>query len=1195
MSVVSNNILAGASGQGGAGGGGYAIERSLRFNSGDSSYLSRQPSSAGNRKTWTWSGWVKRGAIGSSDPTLFSAGDASLNVDLIRFNTANQLDVLSAIGSINWRYTSSAVYRDPGAWLHCVVAVDTTNSTAADRVKIYVNGVRLDSFSSETAPSSNYDNLVNSSISHAIGYDDGNNSYYLDGYLADVHFIDGQALAATDFGAPDDNGVWQPKKFDGSYTAPGTALASATGALPVLNTTGDYGGTVVSGVRSDSNASSLTLCMPLTSQGGLSITDDVSPAGRTAAAKTVTNSGATADTSSYKYYGGSTQFDVSQSDRMSIAGSSDFAFGTGPFTVEFWYYNNNDQTGTDYNNAIGNIVNPTAGYWRIGTEFGNTGEVYFSSTTGSYADIRTGVNCNDGKWHHIAVVREGTGSNQFKIYIDGDQKVAGTVATNLTSTATLYLMYSAQSGTPNHYSAGSLQDVRIYKGVAKYTGNFTVPAAPPSVCNSFHLDFADNSSNAALGTDTSGVSPANTWTVNNLSAGAGDYSISGGSNYLNREPADMFDGSTSTYWQAAASGVRYQLMTFPTPKTGTTIELSVLASTGWDGFEINGTVPSSLPSTGSQSWYDISSHTSGSLSSIRIAYTSGLNTQLVYALRIDGTIVTGQTEIDASSNDSLVDTPTNGDTASDTGLGAQITGNYATLNPLQTGSNTSLTNGNLDFSNTATEWNTCLSSIFVSSGKWYCETVVSNAAASTLGWGVAKNSHGTDTYLGGTADGWALFGSTSTSYTYTNGSNVNSSYCTLADNDVLGMALDMDAGTLTYYVNNVSQGTAFSGITGPVCFAVTAYPSGATSVFNFGQRAFAYTAPSGYKSLNTANLPTPTIADGSQYFDTKLYTGNNGTAQTISGLNFSPDFIWYKHRNGASSHGLHDIVRGAGEYLSSNSAGAELSLSTVTAFNSDGFSLGTDGGANGSGTFVAWAWDAGTSTVTNNDGSIASQVRAQPSAGCSIVSWTGTGANGTIGHGLGAQPEFIIIKNRSSSLDWLVGHVGITLGSGRLLLNSTDPNSNAGASSYWNNTAGTSSVFSIGSHSVPNESGSNIIAYCFAPVAGYSAMGKYTANTTAGSYPFIYTGFKPRWIMFKNISASWGWYIHDTARSVDNPASEHLIANATNAESNYSIVDILSNGFKLTTVSEQWNYSTNEYIYIAFAENPFQANGGLAR
>ena len=314
--------------------------------------------------------------------------------------------------------------------------------------------------------------------------------------------------------------MWQPKKFDGSYTAPGTALASATGALPVLNTTGDYGGTVVSGVRSDSNASSLTLCMPLTSQGGLSITDDVSPAGRTAAAKTVTNSGATADTSSYKYYGGSTQFDVSQSDRMSIAGSSDFAFGTGPFTVEFWYYNNNDQTGTDYNNAIGNIVNPTAGYWRIGTEFGNTGEVYFTSTTGGYADIRTGVNCNDGKWHHIAVVREGTGSNQFKIYIDGYQRVAGTVATNLTSTATLYLMYSAQSGTPNHYSAGSLQDVRIYKGVAKYTGNFTVPAAPPSVCNSFHLDFADNSSNAALGTDTSGLSPANTWTVNNLTAAA---------------------------------------------------------------------------------------------------------------------------------------------------------------------------------------------------------------------------------------------------------------------------------------------------------------------------------------------------------------------------------------------------------------------------------------------------------------------------------------------------------------------------------------------------------------------------------------------------------------------------------------------------------------------------------------------------
>ena len=211
------------------------------------------------------------------------------------------------------------------------------------------------------------------------------------------------------------------------------------------------------------------------------------------------------------------------------------------------------------------------------------------------------------------------------------------------------------------------------------------------------------------------------------------------------------------------------------------------------------------------------------------------------------------------------------------------------------------------------------------------------------------------------------------------------------------------------------------------------------------------------------------------------------------------------------------------------------------------------------------------------------------------MSWTGTGANGTIGHGLGAQPEFIIIKNRSSSLDWLVGHVGITLGSGRLLLNSTDPNSNAGASSYWNNTAGTSSVFSLGSHPVPNKSGDNIIAYCISPVAGYSAVGSYTGNGSTDGV-FVHTGFKVAFLLTKRTDTSENWEIRDIRRNPFNRTNRTLFPHSSGAEDNGSVdFDFLSNGFKLRNVNGSTNANGGTYIYYAVAANPFQANGGLAR
>ena len=499
-----------------------------------------------------------------------------------------------------------------------------------------------------------------------------------------------------------------------------------------------------------------------------------------------------------------------------------------------------------------------------------------------------------------------------------------------------------------------------------------------------------------------------------------------------------------------------------------------------------------------------------------------------------------------------------------------------------------------------------VSNIGMTSGKWYCEHVITGGATARSNIGVVNNlDYGADDgsgnyWIGSGANDYIVWSHTGNAYV---GSGSSNSYgVSWGVGDIIGCAFDADEGKMYIYKNGtvMNSGTpSHTGLTnGPYFFIFTEVASNIS--VNFGQRAFHTAAPAGYKSLNTANLPTPTIADGSKYFDTKLYTGNDGT-QTISNFNFAPDWVWIKSRSSAAAHCTADIVVGANKHLLPNEAAAEAT-GLVPAFTSDGFTVnnlrnGADNGTTNDNnlSYVSWAWDAGTSTVTNNDGSIASQVRASAASGFSIVSWTGTGANGTIGHGLGAQPEFIIIKNRSSSLDWLVGHVGITLGSGRLLLNSNDPNSNAGASSYWNNTAGTSSVFSLGSHPVPNKSGDNIIAYCISPVAGHSAVGSYTGNGSTDGV-FVHTGFKVAFLLTKRTDTSENWEIRDIRRNPFNRTNRTLFPHSSGAEDNGSVdFDFLSNGFKLRNVNGSTNANGGTYIYYAVAANPFQANGGLAR
>jgi hypothetical protein len=806
MSVFHENMLIGSSGQGAPAAAG--ISRSLRFNSSDSAYLSRTPASAGNRKTWTWAGWVKRSGLGATQ-RVFSTSNSG-NTEGFYFEITSS-DTISFYDYSNptvfWQKTTTQVFRDASAWYHMVIAFDSTQATAANRFKFYVNGTQVDAFSTSSDPSLNYDSYCNAARVHAIGRTGDANAGYFSGYLADIYFIDGQALTPSSF------------------------------------------------------------------------------------------------------------------------------------------------TETD----------------------ATTGQLIPKAYTGSY-------------------------------------------------------------GT-----------------------------------NGFHLEFADNSAATAttLGKDTSGN--GNNWTPNNLSVTAG------------------------------------------------------------------------------------------------------------------------------AGNDSLVDVPTNGTASSGGDAGGTTTGNYCTLNPLNSGGSgtPTLTNGNLEFSlgpSVGAIGTYSMGSIAPTTGKWYWELSLTSNYLSSVFFGLMR---GADHNTYGSSTGVSYYGYDGTKYVDGTASSYGSSY---TNGDIIGVALNLDSGTVTFYKNNSSQGaiTLPSSTSGWKAYVANGASGGTQAgVINFGQRAFAYTAPSGFKALCTTNLPAPLVTKPSTVMDVKLYTGT-GSSQSITGLGFSPDFVWFKNRSGANSHALFDTVRGRASGLFSDSTGAEQTSSVgndLSSFDSAGFTVGTPQNFNSpninGGSIVAWTWDAGTTTVTNNTaGTITpTGVRANATAGFSVVTFTAqSSGSATIGHGLGVEPHLIIVKSRAQTYSWLVYHKNLTSNAYYLILNSTAAQDNT--SNAWNSTTPTSTVFTLGS---TYAGGGNSVAYCFAPVVGYSSFGSYTGNGSSDG-PFVYTGFRPAFVMLKESSASGnGWEIRDSMREPYNDSNRTiLLPNLSNAEITDAFpIDFTSSGFKVRNTGGGSNNSGATYIYAAFAESPF--------
>jgi len=327
-----------------------------------------------------------------------------------------------------------------------------------------------------------------------------------------------------------------------------------------------------------------------------------------------------------------------------------------------------------------------------------------------------------------------------------------------------------------------------------------------------------------------------------------------------------------------------------------------------------------------------------------------------------------------------------------------------------------------------------------------------------------------------------------------------------------------------------------------------------------------------------------TIKKPSDYFNTKTYSGNSST-QAITSVNFQPDFTWLKRRDQTSFHYLFDSIRGVQKRLSSNSDTTEATVSTsLTSFDSDGFTLGSEGDVNESGgTYVGWNWLAdNTSGSSNTDGSITSTVSANTTSGFSIVSYTGTGANATVGHGLGVAPAMIMIKCRSRIEEWVVYNQA--MGNAHAIpLNLTEAKSTS--ATFWQDTNPSSSFFYIGANNKHNQSGETFIAYCFAEKKGFSKFGSYTGNGNVDG-TFVYTGFKPAFVMWKKTNGASEWIMVDSKRNTSNEVDKLLRANQSSAENTYGACDFLSNGWKFRDGDTDFQASGDTYIYMAFAEEP---------
>jgi len=564
------------------------------------------------------------------------------------------------------------------------------------------------------------------------------------------------------------------------------------------------------------------------------------------------------------------------------------------------------------------------------------------------------------------------------------------------------------------------------------------------------------------------------------------------------------------------------------------------------------------------------------------------------------------------TNDVLDDTPTL---------------NYPTFNrhsaPRQSGGSVTYSEGNLKIvtATSNSDYNRypqAYATFGATSGKWYCEFKF--LAMGSAGVGIANvgdfgYENSSNPYSGFAPSAKVITNTGELRGDDNAQAGFNPSYTT---NDIIGVALDLDNNKIYWhkngtYVNSANPSNGTNGTTivsvasaggGEYVFTVGADNFNAcTAEVNFGQRAFSYSIPTGFQKLNSKNLPAPTIKKGLDHMDNLFWAGND-TNRSITGLSFSPDWVWVKKRSGGSarSHQLFDILRGAQMTLHSDGGGTSHSNNNrLSSFDSNGFSIGSSGGDDGinpsNGNMVAWCWDAGSSSVSNSNGSITSTVRANATAGFSIVRYASGGDNATIGHGLGVAPEYIITKNEDANSDWNVYGKGsqFSMGDNDVLnLNNSDAKGTSGSNAFIRDVSST--TFTLGNSTLVTNSGDNFISYCFSSIPGYSKVGTYTGVDNDDGV-FVYTGFRTNWVMVKCTTHGEHWNMpvfttrENPAKANTSASVKTLSANLNNAERTMDdnpAIQFHSNGFKILTNDGNYNRGGGTFLYLAFGEAPFK-------
>ena len=962
-------------------------------------------------------------------------------------------------------------------------------------------------------------------------------------------------------------------------------------------------------------------------------------------------------------YGGTMYFDGT-GDYLSIADNATLEFGSSDFTIEAFIYPTATtganrpiwSHGTNSTNWMSLYLHTTAG----------RPEFAIISGGSTIVDIWPADVISPNIWYHLAVTRSGS---TFRMFLNGALIGTGTNASAVPDYTDDYRVgFGRWSGDTGVY-AGNISGLRILKGTALYTTPFVPPVLPPTaVTNTTLLLNATNSGiydatgqNVIETVGNAQVSTAvKKWGESSIAFdGTGDrlfvptnanfgfgtgaftveawvYPATAFSTFQTIVDARISNGATPWLLGISTTGLArsYDGTTVRTGGQLTSLAWNHVAwsrtFSGVNYVTVNGVVGhtwSASTDFGATKSLTIGSGAAGYgelltgyIQDLRITKGagrySGAFTPPAAAFAYNQYDICnqqwtpGNISVTAGvGQDNLFDSPS--DFGTDTGLGGQVRGNYATLNPLNNGSESTLSNGNLDISWSAVAGHSAGSTIAVSSGKWYAE-FTRGSSPTLIGIIPSTFSGKLNNWPGNAAYGTNSYGYFSTTGNKFNNSSPSAYGASYAIGDVIGVALDLDAGTLVFYKNGVSQGVAYSSITGSYIFAIgygEAPTGGTVASANFGQRAFAYAAPAGFKCLVSTNLPTTngigatSSTQADNYFDVTTYTGN-GTTQSVllRGAGFTPDFTWIKSRSsGTEWHILCDSLRGPNKLIYSNSDTAEATVTNVlNSFDSGGFSVGYNSAYasartnTSAATYLGLAWRAnGSSGATNNDGSITATVSANTTNGFSVVRYTGTGANGTIGHGLGKQLKFIMVKELSNTDSWLVWHIAIP-GTNYMVLN-TSAGSTAGAT-VWNSTVPSSSapyVFSVGTNTAINQSGQQYVAYCFTDISSFSSMGSFAGNSSADG-PMIYTGFKPAWFFTKKYTAvgsAQSWTAMNDATLGYNTANYQLYLQTAGAEQTGAAggyFDILSNGFKLRTNNAFDNNASDSYIYVAFAAFPFK-------